>query len=168
MSSDQTFDQAAWQAYKTAIRLLGPRDHSIFELNRKLQQRDHAPQAIQSAISELQADNYLNDQRYAITFVEQRVARGYGPLWINAKLRERGVDEELIELAVEQQSVNWTELAKELVQKRYDVADISSKDARTEFRIARFLSSRGFSGRDSLRALQAARQESTIHLQNKI
>lgn len=151
-------DQAR-QAYIAAVKLLGPRDHSIFELTRKLQKREHAPEAIQSAIQELEQLNYVNDARYAELYTEQRLSRGFGPLSVRAKLRERGVAGYLVDAALSAQSVSWAELAQAALERRFDASIIISRDRHDEARISRFLASRGFSASDSLRALITARKD---------
>lgn len=156
---DYTPDELARQAYSAAVRLLSSRDHSIAELTRKLGKRDHGYEAIQSALDELIALNYVNDSRYATTYAEQRIDRGYGQQAISSKLRERGIDKDLIREALENLSVNWSEVAQSVIQQRFDADQILDTDRKTEARISRFLLHRGFTGSDSLRALQALRKE---------
>ena len=154
-----TFEQRVQQAYNAAVRLLGSRDHSVFELKRKLVKREHEDDAIQAALEELIELNYVNDRRYAELYTEQRLERGFGPLSVRSKLRERGIDSQLVEAALAQQPMSWVELAQLALQKKFGSDVIASREARDESRIARFLASRGFSGRDALKALQAARKD---------
>ena len=154
-----TPEQRVQQAYNAAVRLLGSRDHSVFELKRKLVKREHDDEAIQAALDELIELNYVNDRRYAGLYTEQRLERGYGPLSVRSKLRERGIDSHLIEAALAEQTVSWVELAQLCLQKKFGPDLITSRDARDESRISRFLATRGFSGHDALKALQAARKD---------
>jgi len=156
---EETPEKRALQAYNAAVRLLGSRDHSVSELSRKLRQREHGDEAIQSAIEELQELNYVNDRRYAQRFVEQRLAKGRGPLLIRSKLIERGVDQSLIKAAFAEQTECWSHFARLALEKRFTSEVIISRDKPDEARIARFLSSRGFAMSDSLRALKAARSD---------
>ncbi len=146
------------QAYNAAVKLLAFRDHSVFELNRKLLKREHSVEAIDGALHELIALNYVNDTRYADTYAEQRLRKGFGPLSVIAKLRERGLETHLIDAALRNQNANWAELAQIQIEKRFDAATILSRENRSESRLARFLAHRGFSASDSLRALKAARK----------
>lgn len=156
---DYTPDELARQAYAAAIRLLSSRDHSVAELTRKLEKREHGHEAIESALQELMELNYVNDQRYALTYAEQRVDRGYGHQAIDSRLRERGIDRALIREAIDNLSIDWSELAQSVIQRRFNADQILDKQQKTESKISRFLVHRGFTGRDSLRALQAARKE---------
>lgn len=154
-----TPDELARQAYAAAVRLLGSRDHSITELRRKLAKREHDTDAIDAAIDDLVASNYVNDARYAELYAEQRVNQGQGPLAIKAKLKERGVDDHLIRQALSNLSISWSEHAESVIRKRFTATDICDSDQRMTARIARFLSARGFSSGDALRALNQLRRE---------
>ena len=158
MSTDLTPEQRVQQDYNAAVRLLGSRDHSVFELKRKLLKREHGDDAIQGALDELLELNYVNDRRYAGLYAEQRLERGYGPLSVRSKLRDRGIDSHLIEAALAEQTMSWVELAQLSLQKKFGPDVIASREARDESRISRFLAARGFSGSDALKALQAARK----------
>ena len=152
-------EKRALQAYNTAVRLLGSRDHSVAELTRKLRQREHDEDAISDSLEELTELNYVNDQRYAQLFTEQRVEKGSGPLLIQSKLRERGIDQRLVAAALATFDGCWCDYAQAVLEKRFDAQGICSREKRDEARIARFLASRGFAMSDALRALKAARAE---------
>ena len=146
-------------AYSVAIRLLGPRDHSVAELTKKLRQREHEEEAIDTCIQELIEANYVNDKRYAELYVEQRIEKGFGPLKIRAKLYERGIDASLTRRAMDIIRPDWTELAAHLIHKRFNAEDIVDTNQRTVGRIARFVQGRGFSAGDVARGLKQARRE---------
>ena len=148
----------ARRAYASAIRLLGARDHSTAELTRKLGDRDFSDEIIQGTLAELRQARYVDDARYALTFVEQRVERGYGPRSIEAKLRERGIDGEYRRAAFEQAAPDWCELAEEALQRKFRVDQIQDDDVKARARLARFLQGRGFSAGDSIRAIERVRR----------
>ena len=154
-----TPDELARQAYAAAIRLLARRDHSIAELTSKLSLRDHQPESIDAAIQELQAANYVNDTRYAELYAEQRMNRGYGPLSIQSKLTQRGIDSHLIQHALAHLEAEWSEHAAAVILKRFSTAVLSDLDQRGTAKIARFLQARGFASSDAFRALQSARRQ---------
>ncbi|MFK7853462.1 MAG: regulatory protein RecX [Granulosicoccus sp.] len=154
-----TPDELARQAYAAAVRLLGSRDHSIAELRRKLGKRDYDTAAIDAAIEDLVAANYVNDSRYAELYAEQKINHGHGPLAVRAKLKERGIDDHLIRQALSNLSISWSEHAESVIRKRFTATDICDTEQRMTARIARFLSARGFSSGDALRALQQLRRE---------
>lgn len=152
-----TPEELARLAYAASIRLLARRDHSIFELTRKLKKREHSDSAIDSAVQELLDANYLNEERYAELYAEQRMNQGYGPLAIRAKLSQRGIPGHLVQSALRSLQVDWAFQAEQLIHKRFNCADISNTDQKVVAKIARFVQARGFVPSDALRALKNAR-----------
>ncbi|MFK7860534.1 MAG: regulatory protein RecX [Granulosicoccus sp.] len=153
-------EQRVQRAYNAAVRLLGSRDHSVFELTKKLVAREHPEDSIRAALDELAELNYVNDARYAQLYTEQRLGRGYGPLLIRSKLRQRGVASHLVDAALAEQNADWAELAQVALESRFDACMINSHEQRDVGRMSRFLSSRGFQTSDALRALNTARKHS--------
>lgn len=152
-----TPEELARLAYAASIRLLARRDHSIFELTQKLKKREHSDSAIDSAVQELLDANYLNEERYADLYAEQRMNQGFGPLVIRAKLSQRGISGHLIQAALRNLQVDWAFQAEQLIHKRFNPADISDSDQKTVAKIARFVQARGFLPSDAVKALKSAR-----------
>ena len=155
-------EEQARLAYAASIRLLARRDHSIQELTRKLIQREHAQAAIDNAVQELLELNYLNETRYAELYAEQRMNRGFGPLSIQAKLRERGIPPHLIQWGLKQLAVDWSEKAESAIHKRFNVQEIGSSDQKVIARIARHLQARGYAPSDAIQGLKKARRSRDI------
>lgn len=152
-------DELARQAYNTAVKLLAFRDHSVAEITQKLTDREHNACSIERAINQLLSDNYLNDTRYAELYAEQRMEKGYGPLSIKANLTKRGIDKNLVQLALQKLSVDWASHAQEVIERRFSLDEIADTEQRITAKIARFMHNRGFTSSDSFRALKKARQE---------
>ncbi len=125
-----------------AVGLLARREHSRFELARKLEQKGFLPQDIQPVLNELENENLLSDARYAEAFIHSRIEREHGPLKIRAELTQNGIDDSLIEQAFSTFDVNWSALAAKARSKRFD-ADVPLEYSE-KARQARFLSARGF------------------------
>jgi regulatory protein len=151
-------EELARMAYAASIRLLARRDHSIHELTRKLQQREHSQEVIGSAVQELLGLNYLNETRYAELYSEQRMNKGFGPLSIQAKLRERGISAYLIQWGLKNLSVDWSEQAERVIHKRFNALEINNTDQKVVAKIARFLHGRGYAPSDAIRGLKKARR----------
>ena len=126
-----------------AMDLLARREHSRSELSTKLNQRfSDCPDLIVAAVQRLNDEGLVSDQRFAESFVRQRVARGHGPLRIRQELRQREVEEGLIGEALAEAGIDWWALAEEVVQRRFGAeapADFKEKAKRM-----RFLQQRGF------------------------
>ena len=155
---ESTPEERARRAYAAAVRLLGSRDHSRAELERKLGQRGFDAEATATAFADLVAARYLDDERFAHALAEQLLERGRGPMAIRAKLRERGIDASLAERAVDALGADWAERAEAVLAARFDDGAVADDEPRARARIARFLQGRGFSPGDSLRALDRARR----------
>ncbi|XQU09256.1 regulatory protein RecX [Halomonas sp. LY9] len=128
-----------------AIQLLARREYSRAELARKLQQRSFEADDIDACLDALAEQSLQSDTRFAESFVRSRIARGQGVIRIKGELRQRGVDQETLSEALaaveEREAVDWFELAKETLARRYDSPGETPKErAKRE----RFLATRGF------------------------
>jgi regulatory protein len=84
-----------------AYRHLGKRDRTVAQVRRHLAGRDVQEPVIDDAVDELVRLGYLDDERFARTFAEDRRALdGWGPERIERALLAAGVDGELVEAAV--------------------------------------------------------------------
>ncbi len=123
--------------------LLARRDHSRRELRDKLRRRYSDETLIEEQIERLASEKLQSDERFAESFLRQRVGKGYGPLRIRQELKQRGIGEGLISWAFETASVEWSELAGSLVQRKFGPRPAS--DLKDKARRSRFLQYRGFS-----------------------
>lgn len=90
-----------------AVRLLGSREHTRAELDRKLRSRFGGSPRLQDVLDDLERRRLLSDQRSAETFVERRSRKGYGPLRIRAELAARGVTDDRAAMALEAMVDGW-------------------------------------------------------------
>ncbi len=128
-----------------AIQLLARREYSRVELARKLQQKSFDGDEIDACLDALAEQSLQSDARFAESFVRSRIARGQGVIRIKGELRQRGIDQETLTAALEaveeREAVDWFELAKETLARRYDSpGDTPKERAKRE----RFLATRGF------------------------
>ena len=143
-----------------ALRLLATREHSRFELRRKLLRRRASDAASATAqvdivLDDLVRRDLLSDARFAESFVRRGVDRGHGPLKIRAGLRSRGVAENIIDDTLTFSDDFWLCRAQAVQTKRFGNGSASASDSsgkadgapanRSEWaRRARFLAARGF------------------------
>ena len=139
----------AWMStpYAYAIRLLARREHSAAELHRKLGTRDWGEEEvsdedIDELILSLQQEGLQSDERYAESYANQRINKGYGPLRIDNELRERGVSENIRALCLAEHEERWWDLMQQVREKKYgaDLPDEYTERAKQ----MRFLQYRGF------------------------
>jgi regulatory protein len=60
------------EAYQRALRLLGVRDHSALEIRQKLARQDFDGAAVELAIEKLITNKYIDDQTFAINWINFR------------------------------------------------------------------------------------------------
>lgn len=137
-----------------AMNLLARREHSRQELERKLHGK-LAPDAVQlgAVLDRLEQDGLLSDSRYAEAFCNARMRVGKGPVRIRAELRERGVEEHLVERALVEMGVDWIDLARDVACKRFGHA--APLDHREQAQRMRFLQYRGFTSEQIRAALKS-------------
>ncbi len=129
------------QALQAAVRLLATREHSRKELERKLG-RHHDSEVVARALDRLAGEGLQSDARFAEAYLRSRMEKGFGPLRIRAELRERGVDDTLIEAVLEPSDPRWRQRLAELARRKF--SDRPPTDRRDLARRARFLTGRGF------------------------
>ncbi|MDR5876338.1 regulatory protein RecX [Halomonas sp. CUBES01] len=130
---------------EVAIQLLARREYSRAELVRKLEQKAFAADDIDACLDALVEQGLQSDVRFAETFIRSRINRGQGVIRIQGELRQRGVDREIATEAFavveEREGVDWFELARETLARRFaSPGDTPKERAKRE----RFLATRGF------------------------
>ncbi len=125
-----------------ALRLLSGREHSRAELERKLAAHEAEPGQLKRILDELQARDFINEQRVADSVVHQRAGK-LGAMRIRQELQAKGLDDELVHSALD--SLKATELARarEVWSRRFGE---KAGDAAQRAKQARFLAARGFNG----------------------
>ena len=132
---------------RAAMDLLARREHSRFELQRKLLRR-YPRELVLTAIARLADEDLQSDARFAESYVRQRGERGYGPLRIRRELQERCVDDSIAEAALQASGFDWHEVARRALSKKFgNVAQVTAMHERA--RMLRFAAYRGFT-RDQL------------------
>jgi regulatory protein len=128
---------------RAAIDLLARREHSLFELERKLIKKGISQELLNTVLEQLTIENLQSDQRFTESFIYHRMGQGYGPLRIRQELCERGIASFLIEQALCATVADWSELAYKAAIKKFGEA--WPQDLATRAKLIRFLQYRGFS-----------------------
>ena len=132
-----------------ALGLLVRREHSRKELVRKLEVRGIEADQAAAAVERLAGEGWQDDVRFAQFLVRSRAATGYGPLYIRAELGTHGLSGEAIAAALDGFEGDWTDIARDLVRRRFGPA--GPVDLAQRRKAADLLARRGFST-DSIRA----------------
>ena len=125
-----------------AVRLLARREHSRFELARKLGSRGHPDDLIEETVGNLTRAGLQSDDRFAQVFVRSALGRGQGPLKIRAGLAERGIDSGVASAYFDLDADEWSDRAAGALRKRFGSVPVENRADWA--RRARFLAGRGF------------------------
>ena len=131
------------EVQQIALGLLARREHSVLELRHKLQHRGLPAEVVEQVLEHLCAENWLSDARFAELYAATRADKGYGPLRIRSELRQRGVEDVLIERALGELEEYWSRRLAEVTIKKF--GSRTPKDFDQRARWTRFLRQRGFS-----------------------
>lgn len=123
-----------------ALSLLARREHSRFELTRKLEVAGFSQEEIQPVLDELKTRNWLSDKRFAESYVSDHKSK-YGSVKLAYDLRQRGIDDSIIDACLATFLDNELAQAKNVWQKKFGNSpnSLSEKAKQT-----RYLQSRGF------------------------
>lgn len=131
------------KAYACAIRILARQEQSEAVLRAKLEQRSFSAQAIDEVVARCIDSNYQSDLRYAQQRFSLRTESCYGPEYIRAELLDRGVAERTVNALVDDEEVDWREIASRYINTRHPEGVPDEKAQQSK--LYRKLISRGFS-----------------------
>lgn len=135
------------QILSSALNLLARREHGFKELSQKLRLKGFDKGLIDVCVTKLAEQGLQSDQRFAESFMRQRIAKYYGPVRIRYELYQKGVKAQLVE-ALFQRPVDWFGLAQKAYKKHFPsnackhLEDFELKKLKA--RQFRYLQSRGF------------------------
>ena len=138
------FDQISIKG--RALRLLGGREHSRAELERKLRPHESEPGELTKALDELQAKGFINEQRVLESVVHRRASR-LGATRVKQELQAKGLDPAAVAQAVAELRGTEVERAREVWRKKFGSPPT---DAAERGKQMRFLMARGF-GAEAIR-----------------
>lgn len=140
-----TADERLRHALQLSYRHLTRRDRTVSEVRAHLEKREVDEASIAGALAELVEFGYLDDERYAARFVEdKRRLEGWGHLRIEQGLRRTGVPREVADRAVatDPQRGDEAELAVEALEQR--LQGRAPADDRARQKALRLLATKGY------------------------
>ena len=115
-----------------AMNYLARREHSRHELQEKLLMKGWNADDIALELEALIHDSLQSDERFAESFLHNKVRLGYGPCYIERALIQKGVHSEIIE-AVLATIVCWDDVLDQVWKKKFGrLPIISAEKALTE------------------------------------
>ncbi len=133
-----------------ALRLLGQREHSRSELERKLARYEEEPGSLARALDELAAKDFISEARVVQSVLHQRAAR-HGAARVRQELLHKGVAPEAVAEAVASLAGSELDRARVVWRQRFGTPP---QDARERARQVRFMLARGFVGAVVARVLR--------------
>ena len=128
---------------KKAMDYLSRREHSRYELYKKISAHNFDRELINQELDLLIEDGLLSDERFVETFIYFRKKKGKGPLKISSELRDRGADESLISKYIEEiENSEWLDSAKQVAEKK--LGNNQQLDYDNQLKMMKFLNNRGF------------------------
>ncbi|MCC2672803.1 MAG: regulatory protein RecX [Armatimonadetes bacterium] len=145
---------------ESAFRLLGYRARSQVELRRRLLQKGYDPGMVEEVLAALGRSGLINDAEFSQSWVRARTgSRPMGPNRIAAELRQKGVDREVIDEALEAVDTD-AEMALALTVGRRKIEQLRGEDPRVARRkLGSVLMRRGFSSGVCARVLDLLLRE---------
>lgn len=86
--------------YASGLRILKYRFNSTAEVRRKLRRKGFDKETIESTLTRLRDEKWLDDERFAVAYIRTQALKKKGRLRIRRELIGAGVDDETIKSAV--------------------------------------------------------------------
>lgn len=145
-------DRLATQLRHYALGLLARREHSAWELARKLRARyPEATALLPDLLEQLATDGQQSDQRFCESYIRSRCHAGYGPQVIAQQLIGKGINREQATLALSSHDEQWQPLAYQVKCKKFGIEP--ARQLADKARQLRFLRYRGFSQQQAQSAI---------------
>ena len=130
------------ELYQHAIVLLARKDYSNGEIRRALHHLSDDTIAGESAIGRLRDNNYLDNRRIAENMVSRFLRKQYGPVRIKQELRQKGIEQDVADAALNDSNADWFQVASDCRYKKF--GNDQPADTKEKIRQMRYLQSRGF------------------------
>ena len=141
------------------LNLLSRRDYSVKELTEKLSPRcDEA--LLYKVLDAFIEAGYQSDERFAGALVRNRASQSYGKMRVLQDARRKGISDILIQAAIQEEAIDWFELAVTAYQKKFK-EPLDRQDRKSADKRMRFLVQRGFSFDEAKYAIYEANENNS-------
>jgi len=134
---------------KIAMDFLARREHSEQELRQKLNARNDDAEAVEAVLHQLRGERLQSDERFTESYVHHRFNAGIGPLKIRYELRQKGIDDLLVDSFLEPLADEWEPMMRQQRVRKF--GETLPADYVARMKQARFLQNRGFSPESVMR-----------------
>lgn len=136
------------QAMMFAMKLIGLRRRSVFEIEKRLSRKGYSERTIEEVLIELKKFKYLDDEIFAESFISDRInLKPCGKRLLEKDLKEKGVPSEIVRRKLELMIDDnlEIELAGRLVSKKMRLMKNDGDRNRAKRKLISHLASKGFS-----------------------
>lgn len=127
---------------QTITRLLSMREHSQFELLRKLAVKGHCQLSSENQLQLFIEKGIQSDQRYLESYVRSAYLKGKGPQVIRQVLKQHNIEGTHVSEHIKNEDYDWYSLAAKVRNKRF--GEILPCEGVAKLKQMRFLQYRGF------------------------
>ena len=144
---DTKLNPSRKRALDSALRILTRRDHSRYELVRKLKLRGFSRQDIDHAVSACEEYDYIDDLRTAKVYIRQLKRKGYGKKRIQLELKKKGLRGDPVRSILDEtvSGNDESEAAQRVLKKNLKRFEREKDLKKRRDKMYRFLQARGFS-----------------------
>lgn len=129
------------KALASSLRLLSYRPRSEWEIDSYLNRKGYSTPQVQKTISWLRANKYIDDEKFAKTWANNRLEINNASLvQIKSELRAKRVDRQTINEVIDDLNVDEVSLIKKIIDKKR-----SSSRYKDDLKLKQYLSRKGFS-----------------------
>ncbi|MCK4592823.1 regulatory protein RecX [Candidatus Parcubacteria bacterium] len=136
------------EALQFAMKLIGLRKRSVFEITERLKKKKFEENVIKEVLNELNRYGYLNDEQFAESYINDRMNfRPCGRFLIKKELSEKRIAENIIERKIEELISEEKEIesAKKLAEKKLKTISNETDKSKINQKIKSYLQSKGYS-----------------------
>lgn len=136
------------RCYASALRILRYRFNSVFELRRKLKAKEFDRETIDTTLTRLTEEKWLDDARFAAAYTRTRLLKRIGRLRIRRELIAAGVDDDTIADAIAANVDGDDERARALAagKKRIEILRRNNDPQAARNKLTAYLLKQGYDG----------------------
>jgi regulatory protein len=136
------------KAKNDVIRFLSYRPRSEWEIYNKLKRKKYSGITIKEIINWLKEKNLINDREFSLMWIKDRMAsKPLGKLRIKKELRQKGIDDSIIENIINnffREEIDELKIAYQLVESKKNALKLKNIEIEPK-KIINMLKNRGFS-----------------------
>ena len=137
------------KAVEKYAALLAGAEYSAFDIRFKMKQKNYSERIIDEVIDTLYRERYLDDKRYAESYIRS-YSKSKSRTLIIKELEYKGIEGDwlydILDEVYEDEGIDKEEVIRTLIEKNYRGQDL--KDEKVKRRVAAFLMRKGFSFSD--------------------